>query len=76
MFAGRRASANVDHEPRPLHRARLVEGDDSLAAAAALPRPECDPVVLWSPGVEVRIGRPRLLRGEAREAPERDPTDG
>ena len=70
-FAGRGVWANVDHAPWPLHRARLIECDDSLVAAAGLPRPEGDPVVLWSPGVEVRIGRPRLLSGETR-----DPADG
>ena len=75
-FAGRNVWANVDHEPWPVHRARLVAYEDSLMAAAGLPQPAGEPVVLWSPGVEVRIGRPRLLRREAFESAERDPTDG
>ena len=58
-FAGRGTWADVDHDPWPLHLARLVECDDSLVAASGLPHPRTDPVVLWSPGVEVRIGRPR-----------------
>jgi len=74
-FAGRGVWANVDHGQWPLHRARLVECEDSLVAAAGLPRPQGDPVVLWSPGVEVRIGRPHLLRRELVESTERDPTD-
>lgn len=66
-FAGRGVWANVDHAPWPLHRARLTECEDTLVAAAGLPHPQGEPVVLWSPGVEVRIGRPRLLRDETPE---------
>ena len=54
--------AEVDHEPWPLHRARLLELDETLTRAAGLPAPEGDPHVLWSPGVSVRIGRPRRVR--------------
>jgi uncharacterized protein YqjF (DUF2071 family) len=62
-FAGRGVWADVDHEPWPLHRARLVACEDTLVTAAGLPGPHGDPVVLWSPGVEVRIGRPRFTAG-------------
>ena len=55
--------AEVDHPPWPLHRAELLRCDQTLTAAAGLPDPEGDPVVLWSPGVDVRIGRPRRVRG-------------
>lgn len=51
--------ADVDHAPWPLHRAELLHCDDWLMAAAGLPEPVGDPLVLWSPGVEVRVGRPR-----------------
>ena len=61
-WAGRPIWAEVDHEPWPLHRATLLQCDESLVAAAGLPAPSGDPVVLWSSGVEVRIGRPRLVR--------------
>ena len=54
--------AAVDHPRWPLHRAELLELDDSLMTAAGRPAPAADPVVHWSPGVEVRIGRPRLVR--------------
>lgn len=57
-FAGRLLWARVEHGPWPLHRARLIECDDSLVVAAGLPAPTGDPLVLWSPGVDVRIGRP------------------
>jgi hypothetical protein len=61
-WAKRPIWAEVDHEPWPLHRAELLHCDESLLEAAGLPSPSGDPVVLWSPGVEVRIGRPRFLR--------------
>ena len=37
----------------------LLELDDELLDAAGLPEPTGDPVVHWTPGTEVRIGRPR-----------------
>lgn len=53
--------APVDHGPWPLHRAELLHLDDGLVEAAGLPRPVGDPVVMWSPGVDVRVGLPRRL---------------
>lgn len=54
--------AEVDHPPWPLHRAELLHCDQTLVRAAGLPEPEGPATVLWSPGVEVRIGRPRRVR--------------
>lgn len=54
--------ARVQHDPWPLHRAELLELDDSLMEAAGLPAPTGEPVVHWSPGTEVRIGFPHGLR--------------
>jgi len=51
--------APVDHPVWPLHRAELVHLDDSLIEAAGLPAPAGDPHVMWSPGVDVRVGLPR-----------------
>jgi uncharacterized protein YqjF (DUF2071 family) len=65
-WAGRPIWAKVDHEPWPLHRATVVDLDESLMTAAGLPHPEGEPIALWSPGVNVRIGRPRRLRDRAR----------
>ena len=44
--------APVDHGRWPLFRGELLD-------AAGLPEPTGDPVVHWTPGTEVRIGRPR-----------------
>jgi uncharacterized protein YqjF (DUF2071 family) len=60
-YGGRTAFAPVDHPAWPLHRAELLDLSDDLVEAAGLPRPRGAPHVLWSPGVRVRIGRPRPL---------------
>ena len=60
-FGPRLMWAAVDHPPWAVHRAELLECDESLLAAAGLPAPDGDPVVLWSPGVDVRIGLPKRV---------------
>lgn len=60
-YGGRTAFAPVEHGAWPLHRAELLDLSDDLVVAAGLPRPQGAPHVLWSPGVQVRIGRPRVL---------------
>ena len=60
-YGGRTAYAPVDHPAWPLHRAELLELRDDLVRAAGLPAPSGEPHVLWSPGVRVRIARPRPL---------------
>ncbi len=52
------------HDPWPLHRARLVHLDQDVIQATGLSAPLGDPLVHWSPGVEVRIGprRPVIPR--------------
>jgi uncharacterized protein YqjF (DUF2071 family) len=60
FHGGRTAWAPVEHEAWPLHRARLLHLREDLVAAAGL-RVEGAPHVLWSRGVDVRIGRPVLL---------------
>jgi uncharacterized protein YqjF (DUF2071 family) len=50
--------ARACHEPWPLHRAEPVSVDDGLIQAAGLPAPAGAPLVLYSPGVDVAIGRP------------------
>lgn len=58
---GRRlAHAAVDHEPWPLHRARLLSIDDDFLGTAGYGEPASDPHVMFSPGVSVRIERPRF----------------
>jgi uncharacterized protein len=51
--------ARAFHSPWPLHRAELLDVDDQLIVAAGLPSPQGDPIVHYSPGVDVRIGRPQ-----------------
>lgn len=58
---GRSAWTPVAHDPWPLHHAELLALSDELVVAAGLPRPAGEPHVLWSPGVDVRFGRPVLL---------------
>ena len=50
--------ARASHAPWPLYRARVRELDDRLIAAAGLPTPRVAPLVHYSPGVDVAIGRP------------------
>jgi hypothetical protein len=58
VTAGRRTSARACHDPWPLHRATARLVDDQLVTAAGLPVPTTAPLVHWSPGVDVAIGRP------------------
>jgi uncharacterized protein len=50
--------ARACHDPWPLHWAQVRGLDDRLIAAAGLPPPEGEPLAHYSPGVDVRIGRP------------------
>lgn len=54
----RHGTARAAHTPWPLHHATAVEVTDELITAAGLPAPEGEPLVHYSPGVTVRIGRP------------------
>ena len=60
---GRMIGADVDHPLWPVAEARVVALDDGLVTAAGLPPPRAEPLVLHSPGVVVRIARPRRVRG-------------
>ncbi len=65
LFSGTGATrrlARACHQPWPLHRATAVAIDDSLMAAAGLPAPAGAPLVHFSPGVDVTIGRPERCR--------------
>jgi len=67
VLAGRQFFARAEHPPWPLHRAEALTVDDGLVAAAGLPAPRDEPLVHYSPGVDVRIGRPERYRGPAGE---------
>lgn len=61
-FAGKLMYAPVEHPEWPLYRAELHELKDSLITAAGYPEPAGEPLVHWSPGVAVRIARPRRVQ--------------
>jgi uncharacterized protein YqjF (DUF2071 family) len=54
--------APVDHPTWPLHHAHLHHLRQDLIEAAGLPAPSGEPHLLYSPGVDVRIGVPRKAR--------------
>jgi uncharacterized protein len=58
--------ARAWHEPWPLRRADVLTLDDGLVAATGLPHPDGEPLAHYSPGVDVRIGRPERFRSERR----------
>lgn len=50
--------AEMFHEPWPLHHATVNHWDDELVAACGLSQPTGEPVLHYSPGVNVRCGWP------------------
>lgn len=57
---GRAVTVPVEHEAWPLRRAQLTEWrSDHLLETLGLPEPITDPHVLFSPGVNVKLGYPR-----------------
>jgi uncharacterized protein YqjF (DUF2071 family) len=59
-------TTTVDHPPWPLRHARLVEGRETLLAAAGLPGPNEAPVAAFSPSVTVRFARREPVGGRSR----------
>jgi uncharacterized protein YqjF (DUF2071 family) len=57
---GQLVFADVQHEPWPLYRATILSLDQNLIEACELPRETGEPLVHYSPGVHVRVGRPKL----------------
>ena len=62
----RQRFARACHQPWPLYHASVREVDDRLVTAAGLPAPRGEPLVHYSPGVDVRIGRPERYGARAR----------
>ncbi len=67
VLGGALAYAPVEHPPWPLFRARVEDLNQDLIQAAGLPEPDGEPMVHYSPGVEVKVGRPTLLNGRDTE---------
>lgn len=65
VLAGRPLFARAEHQPWPLHHAEALTLDDGLIAAAGLPAPRGEPLMHYSRGVDVRIGRPEGYRDRA-----------
>ncbi len=61
ILLGRLAFAQVEHPPYPLMRARVLDLEEDLLAAAGLPPPRGEPLVHYSSGVHVRISAPQLV---------------
>jgi uncharacterized protein YqjF (DUF2071 family) len=55
---GRTVTARACHQPWPLYRAEARVLEDNLVTVAGLPAPEGEPLVHYSPGVDVAVGRP------------------
>ena len=62
-MGGRPVAVPVQHGPWRLCSATVPRLDETLVASCGLPSPTGDPLVHWSPGVDVRFGPPRLLSG-------------
>jgi uncharacterized protein YqjF (DUF2071 family) len=58
IAGGRPVSARACHQPWPLHRAQAQVLKDNLLTTAGLPVPQGEPLVHYSPGVDVAISRP------------------
>jgi uncharacterized protein len=59
------ALAHAEHPPWPLRPAEVVRLDDALVRAAGLPDTVGEPVLHYSDGVDVKIGRPVPVRSQA-----------
>ena len=57
--------ARAWHTPWPLFHADPIDVDDGLITMAGLPPPQGHPILHYSPGVDVRIGRPHRNRPRA-----------
>lgn len=58
-LAGRLVSVPVEHQPWTLHRAEASTYDEDLTSSLGLPEPATAPHLLFSPGVDARLGWPR-----------------
>jgi uncharacterized protein len=61
ILKGKLAFADVEHEPWPLQGAQIVQLEQTLIEGSKLPQARGEPIVHYSPGVHVRIGRPQFL---------------
>jgi uncharacterized protein len=60
ILMGRLGFAQIEHEPWPLRRARVVRLVQNVIEASGVPPAQGDPIVHYSQGVDVRVG---ILKG-------------
>jgi uncharacterized protein len=60
-IAGRLAFAQVDHPPWPLQSATVERLEQDVIEHSGVPAARGEPLVHFSPGVQVRIGRPAFV---------------
>jgi uncharacterized protein len=58
---GRTIAAQIEHDPWPLHEARVLKLEQNVIEACKLPRVDAHPHVLHSHALGVRIERPHFL---------------
>jgi uncharacterized protein YqjF (DUF2071 family) len=56
------AFAQVEHDPWPLESATVLALEQDVIENSHVPKPSGQPMVHFSPGVFVRVGRPRFVR--------------
>lgn len=61
-LGNRLAFAQVQHPPWPLQLATVLRLEQNVIEHSGLPAPVGEPLVHFSPGVYVRIGRPTFVR--------------
>ena len=69
LLRGRLAFAQVEHEPWPLHAAKLLQLDQDVVHCSGLPVADGIPLAHYSPGVHVRVARPRFVAEAAAFTP-------
>jgi uncharacterized protein YqjF (DUF2071 family) len=62
ILLGRPGFAQIEHEPWPLRTARLVRLVQNVVEASGVPQPQGNPMLHYSPGVDVRVGLVKALR--------------
>lgn len=61
ILLGRLGFAQIEHEPWPLRTGRVVRLAQNVVQASGVPQPAGDPMVLYSPTLDVRVGRVQLV---------------
>ncbi len=75
-FGGQLGHADIEHQPWPLARARVLHLEETMVQAAGLPAPTGDPLVHYADRVDVRVGAPELeVQKPVPQEPLKEPTE-